>query len=396
MQYWNDDITFSFGGGGGGAALDQLPPPQNPYQSVIRQMFGSSSETVIREQFTWDASVTLAQPLTPLWAISEGYSAARIGEDVAETNLSKTQRDQAREASIAYFRVLQAESSFETAKQSVEQLKAQLERVSALVATGSAQKNDRLRIQVALANAKQKRSRAKSDLQMARSNLAVQIGRAPETDIEASAVGRNDIPTLSGSLSSTVSEAMETRPELEQLEMRLEQLGHQVDIETADYLPQINGLGQYSHQAGQGLTGQDTAFVGLSLDWNVWQWGKRKYQIDEAEAKVVKLESQLIETKRQLKMQVRSAWYDLKASLESYDVADAAVAQAKEAYRVESARYEAGKATPTELLDAQSSLTEAKNNRTAARFETLINYTKLTHATGRPLNAKQLLGGNNG
>jgi outer membrane protein TolC len=392
-QYWNDEITFSTGGGGGGD-IGELPPPENPYQQIVADAFVDVEPTTIREQFTWDTTLTLTQPLTPLWSIAEAYKAAKLGEQSAQQQLTAAERQQAQDAAIGYFRVLQAKSNLETAQQSVEQLKSQADRVRALVEAGSAQRQEKLRIEVALANARQEVSRAKSDLKMARSNLAVTLGRSPDATLQVQNPSSSGMPEMTGELADQLDAAMKSRPELRQLELERRRAETATDATRGQFLPQLVGLAQYQHTAGQGLTGQDTFFVGASLEWEFVQWGRRFHEVDISQARRVKVESSLTQTRRQLRLQVRQAWYDLEASLESYRVAERAVEQAEEAYRVESARFEAGRATPTELLDAQSALTEAKNNRNAARYETLINHARLTYATGRPLTAQDLLGGN--
>ena len=392
-QYWNDEITFNTGGGGGGD-IGQLPPPENPYQQIVADAFVDVEPTTIREQFTWDTTLTLSQPLTPLWSIAEAYRAAKLGEQSAEQKLTTAERQQAQEAAVGYFRVLQAKANLQTSTQSVEQLKAQAERVRALVEAGSAQRQEKLRIEVALANARQEVSRARSDLKMARSNLAVTLGRSPDAALSVQDLSSEGMPQMEGGLDKKLDTAMKSRPELRRLELERRRAETATDATRGQFLPQLVGLAQYQHTAGQGLTGQDTFFVGASLEWEFVQWGRRFHEVDTSQARRVKVESSLTQTRRQLRLQVRQAWYDLEASLESYRVSERAVEQAEEAYRVESARYEAGRSTPTELLDAQSALTEAKNNRNAARYETLINHTRLTYATGRPLTARDLLGGN--
>lgn len=391
-QLWDDEITFSAAPGGGGSA-PQLPPPQTPYEEVIAGLFANSEPTTIRSQFTWDVSLTISQPLGPLWSIYHGYKAAEYGEDAAQTQVDQATRDQARNAAVAYFRVLQARASLDTAMQSVEQLQAQVDRVRALVDAGAAKHADQLRIEVALASAKQQVSQTRAQLKLARSALAVAINRDPQHPVGASSIDGVDLPSLTGQPSDAVDEAIQARPELQQLELRKEQADEGVEVAKGEYIPQLIALGQYQHTEGQGLTGSNNAFVGLSLDWTIWSWGSRYYAIDEAQAQRVKLDSVYTQTRRQIGLQVKQAWYDLQSALEAYSVAQKAVEQAKEAYRVESVRYDAGESTPTDLLDAQSALTEAQNNRNAALYQALIKNAELIYSTGKPLTAGRLIEG---
>lgn len=365
-QLWSDELAFDLGGG----------PPM-----------------VMRSQFTWSASVTLTQPLTPLWQVYQGYKANEIGVEAAGVQVTQAQRDQVRDAAVSYFRVLQAAGALSTAEQSVERLEAQVKLLTALIEGGLSVPADKLRIEVALANSKQQVSQARASVRLSRAALAVAIGGSPQEPVGARPIPNIVLPEPGDEPGEVIDEAIEARPEIVQLKLRMEQLDRVVQVQRGAHLPQLVALGQYQHSEGQGLAGSDSAFVGLSLNWDVWKWGADKYTIDEAELQRLKLNSSYTAATRGITLQVQQAWYDLQSAVEGYEVSSQAVAQAEEAYRIESVRYEAGESTPTDLLDAQSALTEAQNNQNAAFYQTLIQNTELIYATGRPLTVDRLLGG---
>jgi len=59
-------------------------------------------------------------------------------------------------------------------------------------------------------------------------------------------------------------------------------------------------------------------------------------------------------------LEVRQAYLSVQESLQEVDIANLAVTQADENYRVTSANYQAGAMTNSDLLDAQTALTQAK------------------------------------
>ncbi|TDP75762.1 TolC family protein [Bradymonas sediminis] len=393
-QLWNEELAFDIGMGGGDAP--QLPPPSTPYEQIIAGMFAAPAEpTVIRSQFTWSASITLAQPLTPLWMVYHGHKAMVIGEEVAEKQLTQAERDLANQAAVSYFRLLQVQASLDTANQSVERLNAQVSQLEALVAAGAAKKADKLRIEVAVAAAKQEVANLKAAMRISRSALAVALGADPSEPIDASPLGQVDLPDVSGSPDAAVEAALDARPELQQLKLQMQQADQAIKVKQGNYIPQVVAMAQYSHSEGQGLAGSDSAFVGLAASWDIWKWGADYYDVDAARAQRLQLDSAYTQARRQIGLQVRSAWYDVQSAAEGYSVATKAVAQAEEAYRIETVRYEAGESTPTDLLAAQSALTEAQNNQNNALYQTLIKNTEFIYATGRPLTVESLLEGVN-
>lgn len=394
-QLWDSELAMDIGMGGGGNG-PALPAPSTPYEELIAGMFAAPSEpTIIRAQFTWGASITLAQPLTPLWMVYHGHKAAVLGEEVAESQLDQAQRDLAHQAALSYFRLLQVEASLDTANQSVDRLNSQVEQLEALVAAGAAMKSDKLRLEVALAAAKQDVASLKGSIKVSRSALAVALGLNPAEPIGATPLDEVGLPPLSAEPDDAVEAALDARPELQQLKLQMQQADRAVKVKQGKYVPQVVAMAQYAHAEGQGLSGSDNAFIGLSASWDIWKWGADYYDVDMAQAQRLQLDSAYTQSRRQIGLQVRSAWYDVQSAAEGYAVSTQAVAQAEEAYRIETVRYEAGESTPTDLLAAQSELTEAQNNENNALYQTLIQNTEFIYATGSPLTVESLLGGDN-
>jgi outer membrane protein TolC len=391
LRVWDSPLEVSLGGGGGAV---QLPPPQTAYEQILFGMV-NAPPTTIRDQVTWDASLTIAQPLSALWTINLGARLAALNEHVADQQLDLTQRQLARDAAQSYFRVLQARAQLANSNESVLQLDAQVKRLAVLVENGAANQTDLLRIDVALANAHQQVLRAESDLTLARAALAVAAGLEPSApvDVQDLPVGRAPAPPCD--LDACVARALEKRQEIAQLQTRLEQSDLAIKREEAAYIPQVNALANYTHTAGQGLAGADNFFLGLSLNWTIYEWGKTRTLIDQAEANVTKVQASRTLVKRQLELQVRKAWLDLDATSRQLSVAQRAVAQAQESFRVEEERFNAGRSTSTDLLAAQAALAQAKNNESTAYYQALVHHAELQWATGVPLTAQSLIAGAN-
>lgn len=391
LRVWDSPLEVSLGGGGGAV---QLPPPQTAYEQILFGMV-NAPPTTIRDQVTWDASLTIAQPLSALWTINLGARMAALNEHVADQQLDLAQRQLARDAAQSYFRVLQARAQLANSNESVLQLDAQVKRLGVLVENGAANQTDLLRIDVALANAHQQVLRAESDLTLARAALAVAAGLEPSApvDVQDLPVGRAPAPPCD--LDACVARAMERRQEIAQLQTRLEQSDLAIKREEAAYIPQVNALANYTHTAGQGLAGADNFFLGLSLNWTIYEWGKTRTLIDQAEANVTKVQASRTLVKRQLELQVRKAWLDLDATSRQLSVAQRAVAQAQESFRVEEERFNAGRSTSTDLLAAQAALAQAKNNESTAYYQALVHHAELQWATGVPLTAQSLIAGAN-
>jgi outer membrane protein TolC len=80
--------------------------------------------------------------------------------------------------------------------------------------------------------------------------------------------------------------------------------------------------------------------------------------------------------------QVNEAYRNAVAARVGIDDARPAVEQATENYRLVRLRLREGAATPTEIADAQASLTRAQQNYLNARYNYLIAMDRLEYAMG--------------
>ncbi len=387
IQVWSDANEINIDAFGA-----NLPAPQTPYEELISGLL-STGTISIRDQVTWDGSLTLTQPLTPLWDIHLASKISAISTQVARTNVSAAERRVRRDVASAFLRVNQARKAVANAKDEVTQLKAQSDRLQVLVEVGAAQAADKLRIDVALAAAQQREFRAEADLNLATSAFAVALGESDGADLDAAALEVGTLAEPSATLEELIQVAMSERDELQNLDGQYDQADLQVDLKKSAYKPDVVALAQYQHTEGQGLSNSDSFFVGASLRWNLFEWGKTQSSVDEASSSVVKVKLAKEQVRRQIGLQVRKSWFDYEASRKMHVVALSAVLQAEEAFRIENERFEAGQSTSTDLLAAQTALTEAKNNRDSAYYQGLVNRAEMTWAIGRPVTAENLIQG---
>lgn len=387
VQVWNDAIEMNLAEG-----IPPLPEPSNEYEALISGFLNSGTVS-IRDQVTWDASLTITQPLSPLWDV---YLAAQVRE--LDVSIAKTQNDALtrriqKDAVVAYWQVVQAKKSLEVAEASVAELESQASRLQTLVELGAAQNVDKLRLDVALAAAKKSVFEAEANVSLSLSALSVAMGRASMPGLDVAAIEPSEMLAPETDINTLVDEALRNREELKSLEQNIQQADLGVGLERANYYPDVVALAQAKHAQGQGLAGENTFFVGAAMEWTFFEWGRTSRAVDAAEATSIKVKAARTQAQHQIGLQIRKAWFDYVAAQKGYEVAGVAATQAEEAYRVETERFEAGQTAATDLLSAQTALTEARNNRDAAFYQALVHRSELIWALGRPLTRKNLVEG---
>ena len=118
------------------------------------------------------------------------------------------------------------------------------------------------------------------------------------------------------------------------------------------------------------------------LSWTFWEWGKSHYSKRAKES----LRKELIETKLALEdnisLEVKTALLDLETAEKNIPTTRKAVEQGEENLRVSEERYKAQVTTITEVLDAQTRLTQARVNYFRALYDYHLAKARLFKAMG--------------
>jgi outer membrane protein TolC len=300
--------------------------------------------------------------------------------------------DTAQRASEAYLRLLQAKALLAVSEQSVRQVEGQLERAKILESGGVMQRVDVLRLTAARDNARHTVLRASTSVTTAGEALVLALNLPTGTALDVV----DDLPDPPAPFTVTAKAALEeakaTRPEIAAARERSAQASKAEEVATAQLFPNIVALATYQHTEGQSTFQPKNAFfIGGSLSWDIWDWGKSWENIKEAEYKAE--QSRIGETvlHDQIAFDVRRRLSELQTTYASLDVARSALEAAEEAFRIQEVSYREGSATTTDVLDTQTEVSRARSSYAQARYEYYLAQAGLARAVGQLPTAK--LGG---
>ena len=86
-----------------------------------------------------------------------------------------------------------------------------------------------------------------------------------------------------------------------------------------------------------------------------------------------------------MRIEVADAYADLAKAMPSIEAADRGVAAAEETLRVTKKLFAFGKATGTQVVDAQTDLTSARLRKLSAHINLISAQIRLDHAVGRDI-----------
>ncbi len=338
-----------------------------------------------KDNYNW--IIEAKQPLFAGGGILANYQASSIGENIARLEETSKYQDVVQDVKIAYFNILRAQSIQEVARQSVEMLKAHRDVAENYFKVGMIPKNDLLHAEVELANGKLSLVKAKNAVELAKSSFNTVL----KTQDISEPVEVVDILTyhpFKQSFEECLNIALQAMPELKISSLKAQQAGKLVQVAQSDYFPSLSVVGNYTRfgdepsVSGSDYKDMESWYLMAVASWNFWEWGKTKFRVDASKAR----ENQAIEASKELNdqiiLKIKNAYLILQETENQIFVSQKLIEQAEENFRISEERYKERVATSTEVLDAQTLLTEAKSEYANALGDYNVNYAKLQRAMG--------------
>lgn len=283
----------------------------------------------------------------------------------------------------AYANVLAAQAMEEVARQAVERVKVVLKTAKARYEAGVAPKFDVLRAEAELAAAEEQLLSARNGVALAKAALNQLLGYPTDAPIELEPLPEpvEVDPDLLKS-EPFIKQALANRPELRSLEWQIKSAEEFLKLAKADKNPLVLLTGSYVRQTKTGFAEDYQWGINLVVQFPIFDSGRRESVVKEREATLQQALAQREQQERQIALEVEQAVRNFQVALKRLKTARAALASAKEAFRLAQVRYEGGVGTQVEVWDAQVALTRARANEVQALYDAHKAFARLVYATG--------------
>lgn len=283
----------------------------------------------------------------------------------------------------AYYGVVLAGESLQTAEQAMHSAQADLERAESVRAAGMSTDVDVLSIRVHLAAVTEQRIQMAADLDYARSGLNDALGLPLDTaHTLTSSLSPLDLPELE--LAALEKDASSGRPEARATHLAADLAKAQSESARSALLPEVGFHAAFEADRQQFINkGGANWLASIGLRWNLFNGNGDKARIEESSHWLERAHADEQRVDSAVRLEVRRAWADLRAAVQRIEVAKAAVAEAEESLRITQNRYEAGMSTVTDLLRNETAVLESRTRYLAAVHDQRIAATALELAAGR-------------
>jgi len=338
---------------------------------------------------TYLGEIAVVQPLYAGGAIDAGRQAARDRFDAATSSRRRTVLDLRYSARSAYWLAVAAHAGLESARADEERAQRLYDDAVALRDAGMAVTADVLAAEAQKAAARVAVIRAETELSNRVARLVSLLNVPEGTRLELADVGTSALPQPPPSESVLKSEAIETRPELVELEARISQREAEARAIDAGRKPSIAVTGAWDlarpnpRYLPLADTWNDSWSVGIAATWRVFDHGRTRSNAAVVRSEGAALVADRSEVERQVNLEVETSRLTLVAALEAVVATDASVAAARAREQTARERYQAGLAQIWEMLDAQADLAEAERADVRARATAWIAAAALDRSIGR-------------
>ena len=341
-------------------------------------------------------TASLAVPISDyVFRLSQAYSAASHNEKAARLAAEAESVQAAADAKITYFNWVRAKGGVVVAAEAVEQARAHVEDAKKAFNVGLASRADVLRIEAQLAAAQQSYAEAQAFNAVAEEQLRIVLGVPSDRVLEiGSDVMSGPATPPAETLQVLQDQAMSQRAEIRALDETIYSLKQVESLTKAGYGPRVDAFADATYANPnqrvfpQSQTWTGTWDVGVRLSWTLNDSFSTIGAVAEARARTANVTEQKGSLRDGLRLEVASAYADAVKAPPTIDASDRGMIAAEESLRVRRELFRNGKATSSELVDAEAELTRARLRRLDAHVGQLVARARLDHATGRDVVAR--------
>lgn len=355
-----------------------------PFAQLLNMRFPVAPSTTNR----WEIDVS--QPLFTGFGLTAQLKISQMDLIIAEQKLEEARLNLVRDILHSFWQTLLAERLLQVARDSVASLEIHRSNAEAYFQQGLAVRNDVLKADVALSQARQNERKVSKQLTVLRSKLNQLLDRDLQAKIQLS---EGDMSlNLPPDLDDLYALAENDRPEYVSINTSLRQVDQRITEVKSKYYPHLSAFAQYYREGydflanRNGYVNGDNAAVGVRVDWNLFEGGKTNAAVNELVYRKNSLEERKQDLRQQIRLQVEDAYEQALLARDNVETARTALKQAEENERMTALQYKEQLVIFLEVLNAQVFVTQTRVDYNQALYGYELACADLERAAGGPVN----------
>lgn len=360
-----------------GSLNDNLKLQKSVLPGEILGRPGESVLVAFGQKYTANAQVQLSQQLFNQ-SVFVGLKAARTGEEYYKLNVDLSEENVLQMVASSYYQVLVSREKIASVEANLISLKKTEKILDDQYKNGLATRIDVDRVKVSLSNIQTQKDELDKAAFQQENTLKYYIGMPIGVAIEIPKEELNQMQQSANNLADTVDVSGLTEYTL--LKKQEQLLILQKKSKIAEYYPKLSFISNYSQN---GLSNSFDLFksnstanwtgasaIGLNLSIPIFDGFGRRSRVRQSQIEIDQLREDLKDNRQSLNLAYSNAKMQLSTSINTIRNQNENQRLAREVFNSTQNNYNNGLATLTDLLNSETSLTEAQNSYTQA----LLNY----------------------
>ncbi len=339
------------------------------------------------------AELAVALPLYTGGRVSGEIEAADWNREAAADQLARVREMLAYQVAALFYGLLAQDEVLRALETAVQAMDEQQRSIQALVDAEKAARVDVLRANVRRAELYERQVRERNNRTLQQRAWAALMGIEDAVAPEARGELRKFEPSVCPSAVECMARALDRRADYRAAQAAVSAAAAAARAARAGYRPTVSAQASYgarwmpdpSDSPESADERSEIGRVGLAMEFPLFDGRLTAAKVAEQEARLRGARERLRKLELQIRFEVETAVSDIAAARERVRTAEEAVGQAEESFRIVKEKYDLGKGTMTDVLDAQAALVLAQTSYVRALADLATADARRKLATGEML-----------
>jgi len=303
----------------------------------------------------------VTQPLTQLRRIGLQIKQQEVGLEISQADLRATEQAIVNDVKHAYYAILQSQGATAAAEESVK-LYRELDRVTGeYVMQQVALKTDQMDVETRLAKAEYQVLTLTNQLSLQKEQLNLLLGRDVTTEfIVSDVLDMTQVMMRETSLTEARQRALAQRPEIREAQLQVRKANLDRRAKKSEFMPDVSLTYNYISTFNYSdFLPRNVSSLGVQVEWEVFDWGRKKREVSEKTRTVSQASNNLLETQSQVLIEVNDRFRHLQEACQQIRIAKLSQTQAHANVEMAAHKYRLEAVLLKDVLQAQTSLADA-------------------------------------
>ena len=303
------------------------------------------------------STLQASQPITQLFKLNLNIRLTEAGKALAEEQLRDAQLTLVSNIKRIYYDILQTQSALESNERSIQLLEEMNRVVAARLVQQAALKADALTTESKLAKAEVSRVELRHAIDSRKEQLNQLIGRDVRTVFAVEPVP--DAFVRGVSLEDAQGRAIDSRPDVRQARLTLQQAELAKSVAKSDYLPDLSVGVSYLRPMNINGAPKHIASAALQMKWEVFDWGRRGRTLASKNVDIEQARNSVRDAEDRAALDINAKVRSVETARARLKALRTSALAAHETARVSLMQYSAHAALFADVLQYQASAADA-------------------------------------